>query len=56
MVDLKHNLIQTLPDYKTLNFLDDLTVIGKLFGFGFDLRRSPILCDCNMESFLELAE
>jgi Leucine-rich repeat (LRR) protein len=44
----------------SLNFtelgVDDLTVLGKVFSFGFDFRNANFPCDCRMEPFLELTE
>lgn len=53
-VDIRKNNIK-----KFLNFTDlgvsDLTLLGKFFNFAFDLRESPLSCDCTMEPYLQKA-
>nr|XP_022294587.1 uncharacterized protein LOC111104740 [Crassostrea virginica] len=53
-VDLSYNDFKKFFNFTELG-LTDLTLLGKLFNFAFDLRGSPLHCDCNMEPYLQKA-
>ncbi|XP_060573735.1 uncharacterized protein LOC132731562 [Ruditapes philippinarum] len=55
-VNLKYNKISTFPDFKSILSLDSIAQLGTLLSFGFDLRGIPLVCDCNLHSFMTLAE
>lgn len=54
-VNFEDNSFTTFPDFTKLG-ISDLTLLGKVFGFGFDFRGCKFTCDCKMEPFLELSK
>ncbi|XP_060568816.1 uncharacterized protein LOC132727384 [Ruditapes philippinarum] len=55
-INFQDNSLQKFPDLKTLLNIDDISVLGKVWDFGFDLRGIPIVCDCALQPFLSLAK
>lgn len=55
LVNFEDNSFTTFPDFTKLG-ISDLTLLGKVFGFGFDFRGCNVTCDCKMEPFLELSK
>ena len=56
MVTLRKNDIEQWPDFVTLLHLKDLTQMGQLIEFGFDLTGIKLKCDCYLEPFSELID
>ena len=54
-VDFGNNDFQTWINFTDLGF-SDLTLIGKVMNFGFDIRGANWTCDCKMQPFLELVK
>ncbi|XP_060573721.1 slit homolog 1 protein-like [Ruditapes philippinarum] len=54
-VGVSNNKLSTWPDFQTLFRLDDITQLGRLIYFGFDFRGMSLVCDCNVQQFLEKA-
>ena len=53
-VHLRNNSIEQWPDFVSLLHLKDLTQMGQLIEFGFDLVGIKLKCDCYLEPFSEL--
>ncbi|KAK3085520.1 hypothetical protein FSP39_004558 [Pinctada imbricata] len=53
-VSLKNNRFETFPDFNTLG-ITDLTLLGKLLHFGFDMRGLYWSCDAHMVPYLNLS-
>jgi len=53
-VRLRNNSIEQWPDFVSLLHLRDLTQMGQLVEFGFDLVGIKLKCDCYLEPFSEL--
>ncbi|XP_062588067.1 protein toll-like [Saccostrea cucullata] len=55
IVNLQRNLFTKFPDFTKLG-ISDLTQLGKVFSFGFDIRGCKLTCDGTMVPFLELSK
>ncbi|KAK3086799.1 hypothetical protein FSP39_023622 [Pinctada imbricata] len=54
-VDFRGNQFTKFMDFEYLGF-KDLTLLGKLMGFTFDIRDAKFPCDCKLQPFLALSE
>ncbi|XP_067667618.1 protein toll-like [Haliotis asinina] len=55
MVVLQHNNFTTFPDWEQLK-LGNISTLGLLSDWGFDIRDNPWNCDCFLYSFVRLAQ
>ncbi|KAL4228126.1 hypothetical protein ACF0H5_013561 [Mactra antiquata] len=55
-VSMNGNQIKQFPNFKELLNLTSWEQMGQILDFGFDFKDIPLVCDCNIQPFLEKAE